>query len=73
MEISLLKYNLTIFPAPNENNTWAFGGLSSPKSEGLLGEVVVGPVRSLSFKNISGLDTVMLMIIKQQYLIADTY
>ena len=64
MEISLLKYNLTIFPAPDENKTWAFGGLSSPKSEGLLGEVIVGPVRSLSVKNISGLDAVMMMIIK---------
>lgn len=56
MEISILRYNLTIFSAPNENKIWAFGGLSSPKWEGLLGEVISGPVGFLRVnKHIFGL------------------
>ena len=46
----------------SENKIWGLVGLSSPKSEGLLREVILGPVRSLSVKNILGLDTMMLII-----------
>ena len=52
----LVRYNFTIFLVPNENKIRAFGGCSSPKWEGLLGEVILGPMRLLSVKNIPGLD-----------------
>ena len=48
-------YDSTIFLAPNENKIWTFRGRSSPKWEGLHREVILGPMRSLSVKNISGL------------------
>lgn len=54
METSLVRYDSTIFLGPSENEIWAFGGRSSPQWEGLLGEVILGPVRFLSVKNVSG-------------------